>query len=540
MDRQLRESYWEADKTRAVLDISIGEALATTAHSAPDQMAIIEVVQEAMPSPVGAKTTSRTWKYAELYADARRCASWLLGRFAQGDHICIWAPNVPEWVVLQYGCALAGMTVVTANPALKSSELTFVVQQSRSVALFHLDSFRDVDMGAVAREVVGDTIARYSFQGWLDEIRATTEIELPSVDPRSSAQIQYTSGTTGVPKGALLRHSALVTNASYVAARAGLDSSVLVSPMPLFHTAGSVMSVLGCVTTHSTLVLPLLFEPSTILAAIEKYKGEVLFGVPTMLLALIEKLKSEPHNISSLRTSLSGGAPVSPELHRRVRESFGTPLLTVYGQTELSPIVSQTGLNDPEDKCINTTGLPLWNVEIRIAHPGTFEVLPAEQEGEIQARGYQTMIEYFADPDTTRKTITDDGWLRTGDLGTMDPQGYISVTGRLKDMIIRGGENIYPAEVEACLMRHPAVAEVVVFGAPDQKWGEIVAAAVRLSKGANANTEILIAHCRETIAPHKAPTLWLLCDDFPLTASGKVQKFRLRDALLEGSLQRFN
>ncbi len=262
-------------------------------------------------------------------------------------------------------------------------------------------------------------------------------------------------------------------------------------------------------------------------------------GVPTMLLALIETLANAPRNITSLRTSLSGGAPVSPELHRRVQEGLRTALLTVYGQTELSPIVSQTAIGDTVDKCVNTTGLPLWNVEVRIAQPQTLEILPTGQEGEIQARGYQTMMGYFSDPDATQKTITDDGWLRTGDLGTMSPEGYISVTGRLKDMIIRGGENIYPAEIEACLMRHSAVAEVAVFGVPDQKWGEIVAAAVRPAKGATATTEMLIAHCRQTMAPHKAPTLWFLCNDFPMTASGKTQKFRLRDAAQEGSLQKF-
>lgn len=525
IEQQLHESYWKADRTRDILDISIGEALAGAARTAPDTPAIIELVPEAMPSPVGADTTRRSWTYAELYADARRAAAWLLGRYAPGAHICIWAPNVPEWVVLQYGCALAGMTVVTANPALKPSELSFVLQQSRSAALFHLDSFRGVDTGAIAREVAGETVTCHSFSGWLDAVRATPEIELPPVAPDAPAQIQYTSGTTGMPKGALLRHRALVTNASYVAARAGLDANTLISPMPLFHTAGSVLSVLGCVTTRSTLILPLLFEPSTILAAIEEYRANVLFGVPTMLLALIEASAGAPRDLSSLHTSISGGAPVPPELHDRVRQGLGATLLAVYGQTELSPVVAQTRHEDSEDKCVNTAGLPLWNVEVRIAHPVTLEVLPLGQEGEIQARGYQTMIEYFANVEATTNTITEDGWLRTGDLGTMSAEGYICVTGRLKDMIIRGGENIYSSEVENVLYDHPAVTDAALIGLPHRTLGEEPAAVVHLAPGAEASEAELQAWVRERLAAFKVPVRIVFCQEtLPRNANGKILK----------------
>jgi fatty-acyl-CoA synthase/long-chain acyl-CoA synthetase len=311
---------------------------------------------------------------------------------------------------------------------------------------------------------------------------------------------------------------------------------MLVSPMPLFHTAGSVMSVLGSVATRSTLVLPLLFEPSLVLDAIAKWRAQVVFGVPTMLLAIIEQVKLNSGDLASLRATLSGGAPVPPELHKRVREVLETPLMTVYGQTELSPIVSQTTFEDPEDKRIHTVGKPLWNVDVRIANPATLEVLPLESEGEIQVRGYQTMIEYFDKPEETRETITNDGWLRSGDLGTMDSCGYLQVTGRLKDMIIRGGENLYPVEIEACLVRHPDVADAAVFGVPDPKWGEIVVAAVRMRSGGKTTAEALITHCREAMAPHKAPALWFSCAEFPLTASGKIQKFKLREALANGAL----
>lgn len=532
---KLGDSYWPADLSRPILDMSIGQALAVTAGAVPDRVALVEVVPPSMPSPVKAPSTDRQWTYAELHRDARCCASWLLQKVETGDRICVWAPNVPEWVVLQYGAALAGVILVTANPAFKPSELAFVLRQSKSTALFHLTSFRGVDTGAVAR----DTGVRcFSFEGWLAEIRNTPETGLPEIHPHHPAQIQYTSGTTGRPKGALLHHRGLITNASYVAARTGLEDSVLLSPMPLFHTAGSVMSVLGCLTSRATLVLPLFFEPVTILEAIERTKADVLFSVPTMLIALIETQKANPRDLSSLRVALSGGAPVSPEIHRRVKEALDLPVLTVFGQTELSPIVAQTSTEDPEEERIHTVGRPLWNVEVRIADPVDLRILPADTEGEIQVRGYQTMIGYFDAPEDTRQAITPDGWLRTGDLGTLNERGYMRVTGRLKDMIIRGGENIYPVEVEACLLRHPDVADVAVFGAPDDKWGEVVAAAIRLSLNASASAELLTAHCREAMAPHKTPTLWFACAEFPLTASGKVQKFQLREALAAGSLTR--
>lgn len=533
----LEESYWPADNARPILNISIGEALARTAAAVPDRIALVEVVPAGMDSQVGAGRTDRSWTYAELHADAARCAHWLLSQFDPGERICIWAPNVPEWVVLQYGAAMAGMILVTANPALKAAELEYVLRQSRSTSLFHLEGFRGVDTGALARQMEHLGIRRFSLDGWLTGLQAVRSVPLPSVDPGQPAQIQYTSGTTGSPKGALLHHRGLLTNASYVSARMGLDQSVVVSPMPLFHTAGSVLSVLGCLTSRSTLILPLLFEPKTVLGAIEANRADTLFGVPTMHLAVIESLHLASRDISTLRVAVSGGAPVSPELHKRIHDSCGCLLLTVYGQTELSPIVSQTGLNDPPEELINTTGRPLWNVEVRIADPVTSSVLPVGAEGEIQVRGYQMMIEYFDDAVATRQTIMPDGWLRTGDLGTMDAAGYLRVTGRLKDMVIRGGENIYPAEIEACLLRHADVADVAIFGAPDEKWGEVVAAAIRPAPGAQLNSEDLIAHCRSVMAPHKTPSLWFCCNEFPLTASGKVQKFRLREALADGSLQ---
>jgi len=293
------------------------------------------------------------------------------------------------------------------------------------------------------------------------------------------------------------------------------------------------------VTTRSTYVLPLLFDPELVLAAMERERGNLTLGVPTMLIALLEQQRKSKHDLSSLRTALCGGAPVPVELLRRVEEGLGCDLTPVYGQTELSPIVCQTSPDDMLEDKANSSGRPLWQVEVRVVDPASGEILPSGLEGEIQARGYQSMIGYFDMPKATAETIVADGWVRTGDLGTMDARGYVQITGRLRDMIIRGGENIYPREIEAVLFEHPTVADVAVFGIPHDHWGEVIGAAVRASDPEKPPTvSELQAHCRTALAPFKLPTEWFICTEFPLTGSGKVQKFRLREQLQAGVLTR--
>ena len=297
--------------------------------------------------------------------------------------------------------------------------------------------------------------------------------------------------------------------------------------------------MLGCVTTRSTYVLPLLFDPELMLAAIERERADRALGVPTMLIALLEQQRKSNYDLSSLRTALCGGAPVPVELLRRVEQGLGCDLSTVYGQTELSPIVCQTSPDDTLEDKANSSGRPLWQLEVRIVDPASGEILASGLEGEIQARGYQSMIGYFNMPEATAETIHSDGWVRTGDLGTMDDRGYIQITGRLRDMIIRGGENVYPREIEAVLFAHAAVADVAVFGIPDDHWGEVIGAVVRASDPAKRPTvSELQAHCRATLAPFKRPTEWFICAQFPLTGSGKVQKFKLREQLKSGALDR--
>jgi len=380
-------AYWPADTSEPIVDLSSGAALRRSAAQHPDRTALIEIVPAGMPSLSGASDTARRWTYAQLLAEAEQCARWLGTRFQPGERICVWAPNIPEWMILQYGVALAGLVLVTANPALRPPELAYVLRQSRSSAIFHTAAFRGTDMSATVREVAGDCWT-FCFADWDRVVRAHRgDGALPEVDPGSPAQIQYTSGTTGDPKGALLHHRGLVTNASLVARRAHIDQSVMISPMPLFHTGGSVLSSLGAVVTASTLVLPLVFDPELMLQAIERERCDFASGVPTMLFAMLEVQQHKHYDLSSLRATQTGGAPVPPELLRRIETAFGCDLLAVYGETEASPVINQTAPEDSFEDKSETAGRPLPQVEVRIADPASNEVLAVDAQGEIQARG---------------------------------------------------------------------------------------------------------------------------------------------------------
>ena len=533
----LTSSYYPADTSPALWEMTTGDALRRAADRAGDMCALVEVSPDNAPSLSGAATTDRRWTYRELLADAEACARWLLTRFAPGDHICLWAPNVPEWIIVQYGAALAGLVLVTANPSLRIEELGHVVGHSNAKALIHAAEFRGTDMDAIARAAAPalDRIGIEEVTSAITHYRSGAP--LPGVSPHSPAQMQFTSGTTGRPKGALLAHRALVTNAAFVAARIGQSGDTVVTPMPLFHTAGSVLNALGAVPSLSTLVLPVMFDPVQMLRTIEREKATVTSGVPTMLSAMIAEIDRGDYDLSSLRLLYSGGAPVAPELLARVEQRFGCRMMSVYGQTELSPIVCATGYDDTPDDRAGTAGRPLPQVEVRIVRPDTEEPLPLSEQGEIQARGYQTMIAYHDQEAETARTLLANGWLRTGDLGDMDARGYVRVTGRLSDMIIRGGENIYPAEIEAALLRHLSIAEAAVFGVPHPTWGETVAACLRFADGVALPTpDALKDHCRSLLSPQKTPADWFVVKDFPLTASGKVQKFRLSELALEGGL----
>jgi fatty-acyl-CoA synthase len=536
-------AYWPADTSAPVLELTTGDLLREAAADAGTQTAIAEAAPPGAPSLAGAERTDRRWTYQELLAEAEQCAHWLLTRFSPGERITIWAPNIPEWIILQYGAALAGLVVVTANPALRAAELRYVLEQSRSVGLFHTAAFRGSDMTAIVREAAAGLPALRSifcFTDWRATVGAHRDGgSLPVVEPGDAAQIQYTSGTTGFPKGALLHHRGVVTNARLMIGRTQLPHrGTMVTAMPLFHTAGCAMGVLGCAHRRACYVLCQLFDPGLVLTAAQDHRADLLPGVPTMLIAMLAHPGFDQFDLSRLSGVLSGGSPVPPELARRVEQRFGVRFTTVYGQTELSPVVTQTSPDDsPEDKA-TTAGRPLPQVEVAIRDPATGEIVPTGQPGEICVRGYQAMLGYFEMLERTAETIDPDGWVHTGDLGILDDRGYLRVTGRIKDMIIRGGENIYATEIEQVLFSHPCVRDVAVLGLPDPTWGEIVAAVLTpADPGQLPAAAELHDLCRANLAPHKTPVRWFAATELPLTGSGKIQKFRLREQIDGGELK---
>ncbi|MFD6672772.1 class I adenylate-forming enzyme family protein [Rhodococcus zopfii] len=530
----LDSSYWPADTDAPILDISIGDLLRAVASAVPDRVALISVSPDE---------PNRQWTYRDLLEDAERAAHWLLERFEPGDHITVWSPNLAEWVVLQHGAAMAGLVLVTANPSLRGAELKYVLEQSGSVGIAFADEFRGTDMRALLTDVLSDVPAvreHIAFADWLEQVRAIDihSRSLPQVAPDSPAQLQYTSGTTGFPKGAKLSHRAMVTNASYVQRRAlSSDGVIAVSAMPLFHTAGSGLACLGTLTQRGTLVLCVVFDPELVLRSIQDWGASRYLGVPAMLRAILDHPRFDHYDLSSLEVLQSGGDTVPPGLVNECESRFVVKFTTVYGQTELSPIIAQTSPDDSTEDKYTTVGRPLWNVEVAIRDAIDGTIVDVGDIGEICARGYQTMLGYHNMPDQTRATIDPDGWLHTGDLGSIDERGFIRMTGRLKDMIIRGGENIYPREVEAILVQHPAVLTATVLGIPDERWGESVAAVVTLDDDRTVTGTELHDFVRAHLAPHKAPKAWYRAGQLPANAMGKLQKFRIREQIQAGELE---
>jgi fatty-acyl-CoA synthase len=505
--------------------LSVGEALRDAVRAAPSVIALVEGAADP--------AARRRWTYRELLAEAERTAAALLARFVPGERVAIWANNLPEWVLLEYGAALAGITIVTVNPALRVGELRHVLANSGAQGLFMLPGYRGTDMQATLAGIrdelpqLREVLLLTEWDEFLASGRPGTA--LPGAGPDDPAQIQYTSGTTGTPKGAVLRHGGITDNAALYAQRAGMQpGDITVNPMPLFHTAGCVMSVLGTLSVRGTLVLPPAFDPALQLRLLEQERGTSMIGVPTMLIAMLDAAEFRSADLSSLRCVVSGGAVVPAELVRRVERETPAQVSIVFAQTEASPVITQTSPDDTADDRAETLGRPLPHTAVRIVDPATGQTLPVGQTGELLTRGYGVMIGYYDDPAATAAAIDSGGWLHTGDLAKMDECGYFLIDGRLKEMIIRGGENIYPREIEAVLFGHPDVADAAVVGVPDEHWGEQVAAFVRPAAGHTPDPAALFAYVRDRLAPFKAPRYWAVLDQFPLTGSAKVQKFRLR------------
>ena len=527
---KLTSSYWPADDSDVVLDTTVGDVLRAAAAEYPDHTAIIA----GNPDPA----LRRRWTYAELLADAEQTARALLGRFEPGERVAAWAPNIAEWIVLEYAAGLAGLTLVTVNPAYRPSELAYVLQQSGAAGIFLVPEFRS-PMAAYLEEIrsevpdLREVVLFTEFEEF--EASADPSRPLPVVSPDDPVQIQYTSGTTGAPKGALLHHRGITNNARFYAKRLGMQpGETYVSPMPLFHTAGCVLGVLGAAASGSAFVSLLYFDPALALDLIESERSAGMLGVPTMLIAMAEHPTYKERDLSSVRSATSGGTPVPAKLVRKLEADLGVPFTIVFGTTECSPLLTQTRPDDSPADRAETLGQPLPQTEVKVCDPATGEPVAVGAVGELCARGYLVMKGYWNMPEATAAAIDPDGWYHTGDLASMDERGFLRIEGRLKDMIIRGGENIYPREIEDVLFSHSSVAEVAVVGVPDELYGEAVAAFIRPAPGVTPSKDELFHLCRDQLAAYKTPKHWVVVESFPLTPSGKIQKFVLRQRFVDG------
>ncbi|MBX9791977.1 MAG: AMP-binding protein [Pirellulales bacterium] len=534
---------------------TIGQALARTADTYGNNDALV------FPA-LGVRFT---WR--QLAAEVERCARGLLALgIERGQHVAIWATNVPEWIVLQHATARIGAVLVTINPAYRPFELKYVLAQSDAVALVLVDRFKTSDYFAMLAEVCPElatstpgTLAASEFPRlrWVVSIKGDTptgaipwsdllargesidrrqlverERQLKPTDP---INIQYTSGTTGFPKAATLSHRNLLYNAYYVGGCQNMSSADRICvPVPFYHCFGCVMGSLCTLVYGATMIVPAeSFAPTPTLAAIEAERATALYGVPTMFIAQLQDESFATRDLSSLRTGIMAGSPCPIEVMRQVVDRMGAREVTIaYGLTEAAPVITQTTVDDPLDLRVETVGRPLPGVEVKVVEPGATTPLPDGQQGELCARGHGIMLGYYRDPEATARAIDADGWLHTGDLTVRQAGGYYRITGRIKDMVIRGGENIYPREIEEFLFSHPAVEQASVVGVPDAKFGEELCAWVKLRRGASATVDELRDYCRKSLAHYKVPRYVKFVEAFPQTVTGKIQKFKIREEMM--------
>jgi fatty-acyl-CoA synthase len=521
-------SYETPDTREPILDTTVGDALRAATATWPDRPALIEGVT--------GRDARRRWTFSKALADAEKVARALSLRFQPGEHVAIWAANCPEWFFIEFGAALAGLVLVTVNPAYLAGELAYVLKQSRACGILVQDHYRGRDLlaaVATARESLPGLREVISLSTWPTLIASgETDRPLPQVSPEDVAQLQYTSGTTGAPKGARLTHRNLTNNGRLYARIIGArETDVWINPMPMFHTAGCGLCTLGALQTGGTQVMPPGYDPEGMLDLFEEERGTITICAPTMLIRMLDCPSIEARDLASWRLVTLGGAPVPPELIRRA-ERRGVKAAIGFGQTEASPYLTHTLPDDPNPDWVNTVGRPLPQIEIKIVSVLTGEIVPRRAIGEICARGYSIMKDYFDNPAATAAAIDSEGWLHTGDLGSLDEYGYCRVQGRARDMLIRGGENIYPREIEDVLYTHPAILGASVVGVPDPEWGEIPVGFVLARVEGRPTAQELEVFCRERLASYKVPRIWRFVEQFPQTASGKIQKFALRDAYL--------
>jgi fatty-acyl-CoA synthase len=491
--------------------------------------------------------------YHELWDQTTRAARGLLAHgVARGDRVGIWAPNRAEWVIIQYATARIGAILVNINPAYKTAELSYALQQSGASLLLLARAFRTSDyVGMLDKVRHGCPELRESLvlDGEWERLLADGE-RVPLADLsalEASLQfddpinIQYTSGTTGFPKGATLSHHNILNNGYFIGEALHYSAADRVCiPVPFYHCFGMVLGNLACTTHGSCMVIPgETYEPLAVMETVQAERCTSLYGVPTMFIGELDHAAFSRFDFSSLRTGIMAGSPCPVEVMKKVQSQMHMPEVTIcYGMTETAPVSTQSATDDPLDKRVSTVGRIHPHVEIKIVDSATNELVPRGTAGELCTRGYSVMLGYWNNPDATGQAIDAARWMHTGDLATMDDEGYINIVGRIKDMIIRGGENVYPREIEEFLYTHPDVSDVQVIGVPSVRYGEEIMAWVKQREGAALTDEALTAFCRGKIATFKIPRYWKFVDAFPMTVTGKIQKFKMReDAVAELGLE---
>ena len=553
------KSYARTESATPLIQETTGALLKRIAASHPDNDAWVAVWQ------------GRRQSYRDFYQLCRRAArAFMAIGLKKGDRVAILSTNSPEWIVAQMAVPMAGGVLVTVNPAFQSHELEYVLRDSDSTALLLMERFKSSDYLGMFREICPESrdaapgkiacaklpllksaiflgeAAHPGMETWeafLGRADAIPDDELSrreaTLDPHDIINMQYTSGTTGFPKGVCLTHHNVLNNGFFVGENLRFTpNDRLAIPVPFFHCFGMVLSNLACITHGATMVLPSgHFDALDTLAAVEAERCTALHGVPTMFAAELAHPEFARFDLSTLRTGIMAGAPCPIELMRQVNARMNMREVTIcYGLTECSPVTNQTRVDDPIELRTETVGPPSPHVEVRICDPDG-RTVPCGQQGEVCARGYCVMKGYYKKERETAEAIDREGWLHSGDLGVMDANGYVRITGRIKDMIIRGGENVYPREIEEFLYTHPKVETVAVFGVPDERFGEQVAAWIRLRRNEQATAEEMIEFCKGKIAYYKVPRYVKFVDEFPMTASGKLKKFVMRE-LYAAELQR--
>ncbi len=536
--------------------LTIGQVLRETAKKFPLQDAVVFCDH------------GTRWSWAAFDAEVDRVARSLLALgLRRGDHFGVWSTNVPEWVTLQFATARIGAVLVTINPSYRTSELAHAVRQSDLWGLALIDKFKTSDYFASLHQAIPELASHaigalkssqfpklnwvitlrgeppagtISWQDFLGRAESISSQQLEDAEKgllcSDAINIQYTSGTTGSPKGAMLSHRNILLNAFYAGTcQRFTDQDRICVPVPLYHCFGCVLGTLCSIVHGATMVFPAEnFQAAATLQAIEAEHCTAVYGVPTMFIAMMEHVDYPQRNLSSLRTGIMAGSPCPIELMKRVTSEMGASEMTIgYGQTEASPLITQTRADDSLELRVGTVGRPIPGIEVKIIDPETGRELGDQQSGELCGRGHDVMLGYFNLPDKTSEAIDSDGWLHTGDLAVREPNGYYRITGRLRDLIIRGGENVYPREIEELLFQHPVIQDVQIIGVPDRKFGEEVMAWVRLREGRSASIEELKAFCKTNLAYFKVPHYWKFVDSFPITVTGKIQKYKMREISIE-------